>query len=66
MNVRLSLNIGVSDGRYNSGSAISCQIIVDDIYDSDGELLFNVERHIGMSSDYYTSEIFNYRLGYWV
>jgi len=63
-NVRFSDGIGVTDIRFNNGEAINCRIISDDIYDNNGKLILNVERHIGISSKYYTEEV--YKLPEWL
>jgi hypothetical protein len=65
-NTRYSPCIGVTDWSFNNGKTIPCKVIQDDIYDYNGKLIYSVERHIGISSDYYTTDIYSHQKGHYL
>jgi hypothetical protein len=54
-NTRNSFNIAVQD----QGLLYSCSVKVDEIYNSENELIYEIEEHKDEKSDYHTLDIYN-------
>lgn len=50
--------IGVTDSNF-SNDIIGCNIIWYNIYDNTDKLIFMIEKEIGLSSNYYSEDVFS-------
>lgn len=62
--LRYSECVGISDSRFNNGEVVNCQIVSENIYDNNDNLIFNIETHTAISVKYKTIDI--YKLPEWL
>ncbi|MFK8060808.1 MAG: hypothetical protein AB8B78_12050 [Polaribacter sp.] len=56
-NTRNSFNIAVQD----QGLLYSCRVKVDEIYNLENELIYEIEEHTDQNSNYHTLDIYNHK-----